>query len=273
MTIDQFGKIAAAEIAFYVPVLCIAFFVTLKHGFSRRQGWVFLCIFSLVRIAGGATTLVYRTSSHPQTGVIIAATILSGIGLSPLLLATHGFLGKIAEYGWRSNSTRPLHMIRLLLVLAPILAAVGGSMVTPDNSASSINTGRTLTRVGVVLFLVAFVGLFAVHIILWQARLLIPDHHLKLLLGISLAMPPLFIRIVYSLLGAFASSTHSRWSFVTGDWRLYLTMGLIMEYLVAGSYVITGLLTPLQKEDEELNLKAMGGSNRVPYVPVGRDVV
>jgi hypothetical protein len=47
MALDEFGKIAAAEIAFYVPVFCIAFFIALKHGFSRRLGWVFLFTFSL----------------------------------------------------------------------------------------------------------------------------------------------------------------------------------------------------------------------------------
>ncbi|KAF8526251.1 hypothetical protein BU17DRAFT_40796 [Hysterangium stoloniferum] len=271
MTLDPFGKIAAAEIAFYAPVLCIAFFVALRHGFSRRQGWVFLFIFSLIRVVGSAITLSYRTSSEPKIGLIIAATVLSGIGLSPLLLATHVFVRKIAEYGWQSNSNRPLHMIRVLLVVSPILGAVGGSMVTPGDSESSINTGRTLTRVAVVLFMVAFAGLFAVHILLWRARLLIPVHHLTLLFGISLTMPPLFIRLVYSLLGAFATSIASRWSYINGDWRIYLTMGLIMEYLVVGVYITTGLLTPLQKEDKELN--DMGGSTQAPNSSVGQEVV
>jgi hypothetical protein len=47
MSLDQFGKIAAAEIAFYTPLLLVAFFITLRHGFGRREGWIFLFTFSL----------------------------------------------------------------------------------------------------------------------------------------------------------------------------------------------------------------------------------
>ena len=47
MTLDPFSKIAAAEIAFYVPVFCVAFSIALKHGFTYREGWLFLFTFSI----------------------------------------------------------------------------------------------------------------------------------------------------------------------------------------------------------------------------------
>ena len=116
MTLDQYGKIAAAEIAFYVPVLCVAFFIALKNGFSHKNGWILLFMFSLgkffvvksnpfiritnvrlilVRIIGGAITIAYRTQSHPQTGLVVAAIVLSSVGLSPLILATKAFVTKV----------------------------------------------------------------------------------------------------------------------------------------------------------------------------------
>jgi hypothetical protein len=155
-------------------------------------------------------------------------------------------------------------------------------MISPGNQPSDVNTGHTLTRVGSVLFMATYACLFAMHVILWGRRQHIPTHHrtvsvphtsvsllmiftrltyhlVQLLAGVSLALPPLFVRIVYSLLSSFASSSQSRWSPISGDWRIYLTMGLIMEYLVVCVYVITGALTPLHKDDE---VQARGG---VPY--------
>jgi hypothetical protein len=47
MPLDQRGKISIAEIVFYVPTLFLAFFLTLRHGFRREAGWIYLLIFSV----------------------------------------------------------------------------------------------------------------------------------------------------------------------------------------------------------------------------------
>jgi len=54
------------------------------------------------------------------------------------------------------------------------------------------------------------------------------------------------VRLVYALIGDFASSTRSRWSPVFGDWKLYFGMNLFMEYLVVFVYVVAVALTPSQ---------------------------
>jgi hypothetical protein len=70
-------------------------------------------------------------------------------------------------------------------------------------------------------------------------------------MGVSLALPPLLVRIAYSLGSTFSSaSSHSRWSPITGDWRLYLGLGVVAEYLVVLAYVITGAFTPLHRDDD-----------------------
>lgn len=71
----------------------------------------------------------------------------------------------------------------------------------------------------------------------------------QLLTGVSFALPFLLVRLIYSILAAFASSTQSRFSPVVGDWRIYLGMSLIMEYVVVVTYVTAGILTPLEKEE------------------------
>ena len=116
MALDQFDKIAAAEIAFYASVFCIAFFATIKHRSYRKQGWGLLLNFFLgkffvvksnpfisitnvrlilARIIGGSITIAYRTQSHPKTELIVAAIILSSIGLSQLLFTTNAFVTNV----------------------------------------------------------------------------------------------------------------------------------------------------------------------------------
>jgi hypothetical protein len=55
---------------------------------------------------------------------------------------------------------------------------------------------------------------------------------------------------VYALLGAFAASNPSRWSSILGDWKIYLTMGLLMEFIAVAVYVTTGILIPAQKDED-----------------------
>jgi hypothetical protein len=95
----------------------------------------------------------------------------------------------------------------------------------------------------------------------------------QLLAGVSLALPPLFVRLVYALLGAFAATTQSRWSSIFGDWKIYLTMGLLMEFIAVTTYVATGILIPAQKDEDfvasgDLRLGLMSTG---PRRDVGRD--
>jgi hypothetical protein len=47
-SLDDHGKLGAATIPFYVPILVISFILILRHsGFMRDAGWIFLFIFSI----------------------------------------------------------------------------------------------------------------------------------------------------------------------------------------------------------------------------------
>lgn len=47
MALDEFGKLAVAEIVFYIPVFGMALFSAVKNGFGKGEGWLNLVIFSL----------------------------------------------------------------------------------------------------------------------------------------------------------------------------------------------------------------------------------
>ena len=87
--------LAIAEIVFYVPALCIAAFVAHRHGFKRQDGWIYLVILSLARIIGYGCGLAAQQQSNPSQDLIETATVLSSVGLSPLILAMLGMLSRV----------------------------------------------------------------------------------------------------------------------------------------------------------------------------------
>jgi hypothetical protein len=74
--------LSAATLAIYVLLSFPVLFVLVKHGKQGFLGWLFLFLFCGLRIISGALSM--KGSS--------AASIISNVGLSPILLATAGVL-------------------------------------------------------------------------------------------------------------------------------------------------------------------------------------
>lgn len=91
--VSQRGGLAIAHLIFYSPALVVAVTVAIRHGFNRHAGWYFLVLLSVMRIAGASCQLA--ADSSPSVGIIIAAAVLSAVGLSPLLLAMEGLLQRV----------------------------------------------------------------------------------------------------------------------------------------------------------------------------------
>lgn len=88
--------IAIAEICVYIPILILTIMIVIRHGFSRQLGWIYLAIFSVVRIAGAIFEI--KKSNDPTNKTDIEwAGILQSVGLSPLLMATLGLLKRVYE--------------------------------------------------------------------------------------------------------------------------------------------------------------------------------
>lgn len=47
MALDTRGYISIAVIIVYVPVFLISIYVAIRHGFTKRAGWVLLVVLSL----------------------------------------------------------------------------------------------------------------------------------------------------------------------------------------------------------------------------------
>lgn len=147
-----------------------------------------------------------------------------------------------------------------------VLSIVGGT-----------ESNTTLRRVGVILYLVLYILLVAIHVKCWLNASTLMKHRktvslqytqtlssslicFKLLIGISAALPFLLVRVIYSVLATFSGSmvvsstslpsTNSlaKFNVVSGDWRVFLVMSLIMEYIVVVIYTVAGTKIPLQDD-------------------------
>ncbi|KAK9428954.1 hypothetical protein V1505DRAFT_192718 [Lipomyces doorenjongii] len=177
--------------------------------------------------------------------------IVSNIALTPLHLSLLGFLTTSARLALGNNLpnilTKPLHFCRLALLTAIVLGIVGGVELSQNNPPQ---TASTLPRVSIVLIIVVFaiLTLFALYFLGFaQLR----SHSRILTLGITVALPFLLVRIMYSLLNAFASSTANNFNSLTGSWTIYLAMDVIMEFVVVTVLSATGYLLHIYSAKNE----------------------
>lgn len=92
MTVGFRGGISILELIVYFPSVFLSTWIASRHGLGRSSGWIFLVVFTVVRIVGAACQL--DSESNHSKGVITAAVICSSIGLSPLILTCIGLLSR-----------------------------------------------------------------------------------------------------------------------------------------------------------------------------------
>ncbi|KZT67599.1 hypothetical protein DAEQUDRAFT_812672 [Daedalea quercina L-15889] len=263
--LDNRGDIAIAEIIAYVPVLIASVFLVVRYGVARELGWVLLLTLSLVRIIGGATLIASQQDPSNVT-LDVVASILVAAGVSPLLLATLGFIGTVCQYTLDNDPrlVRGLQLMSLLSMIALILAIVGGVDVGNAKTQADLSEGTKLRHVGAIFFVVLFVLIFLFHLLCWMNMRQIMKARRMLLASISFALPFLAVRVVYTVLSAYAPPTRTisasgevenatsnsplaKFNPTTGSWVIYLFMSVLMEYCAVLVYVAAG--TRLQLDD------------------------
>jgi hypothetical protein len=86
--------IAIAEICVYVPVLLLALITVFRHGLGKQLGWIYLVIFSIIRITGAGFKIASENDPTNSTDQEWSA-ILAFVGLNPLLMASLGLLKRV----------------------------------------------------------------------------------------------------------------------------------------------------------------------------------
>ncbi|CCM06400.1 uncharacterized protein FIBRA_08660 [Fibroporia radiculosa] len=266
--LDDRGIISVAEIIVYSPILVWSIALTVRHGFTRRAGWVFLVLLALIRIVGGITHIASEVSPT-NTTLQIVYSILETSGVSPLLLATLGFLQTVCQNSLDDHPLikRGLRLMGLLCTVALILAIVGGVKEGEATTESTLTSGQSLRHIAVILFGILYGLIFFVHVFCWSNRDTILRYRRTLLAGISAALPFLAIRVAYTVLSGFAplmyeinaegkmtpltsSSPLKNFNAITGPWGIYLAMSVLPEFISVAIYMGVGTRIPLHQDTD-----------------------
>ncbi|KAM6478108.1 hypothetical protein HDV62DRAFT_383171 [Trichoderma sp. SZMC 28011] len=252
MTLDSHGKLALVEVIVYVPIGLFCIYNNIRHGFRRDAGWIYLTIFTIIKIAGSIMTM--EIENGKDQNLTTTAAILNTVALSPLLNASLSFLnvGLNKSRSFTRHIATALKPLHLLIIFGLILSVSGGISRTKTSQNSLDDGARELQAASGVFALTWVLMAFACFI--YMANISLVQRSAKrLIVSVTLAMPLLCIRIVYSGLNAInldtsSSTGHtSKFTPVTGDWRIYLALGLVPEFGVVLLYTICGIINSLRK--------------------------
>lgn len=261
--LDDRGIVAVIEIVVYVPLALLSIGLLFKYGF-KREGWLYLLILAIVRIAGGVTHILAANQANPSATLETVVNILEMTGLSPLLIATVGFLTTVKQRAFEDGHplNKILRLLGILSTVALVLTITGGvkigSNATPNGDVSQINSGNNFRHIGVILFAIQFVCTVLVTFFVWAHYHLILRYRRILLKAITLSLPFLAVRVLYSVLSAYAplgipgvtsgSPSLANFNSTRGSFTIWVVMSPIMEFVVIVIYVSVGLATPLHND-------------------------
>ncbi|KAH7912991.1 hypothetical protein BJ138DRAFT_1082435 [Hygrophoropsis aurantiaca] len=254
MSLDTQGKLAIAAIALYVPFLVLTFRVAYKYGIAG-EGWILLFIFSLIRVVGGGLLVAAEEIRPAVTGLYIGGYALEASGLSPLLLCSLGLLHTVFQApDGEARYSRPFRLLHLLGTGALVLTIIGITSTSPSSSSSA----NTMRRAGVLLFALLYVIILLITGFAWTRASTIMKHRKSLLLAISIALPFLAVRTLYSILSTFSSDTFesttpntsslAKFNMFSGEWQIYVVMEVLMEYAIVILYTGAGTFLDLNQD-------------------------
>ncbi|KAG0699720.1 hypothetical protein DFH29DRAFT_35458 [Suillus ampliporus] len=258
MVLNAQGILAAVTIAIYIPFLFLSFKVVSKYGILRSHAWILLLAFCIIRVLGGSLLVAAENITPVNIGLYIGGFALEASGLSPLLLCTLGLLHSVFQTpAGQSRYNRLFIFLHLLGMTAVALTIMG---ISSSGSSSSANTMR---RAGAILFVVLYIIVIGICLFLWNQIRFVMKYRKQLLKAISIALPFLAVRTLYSVLSTFSSSTFTisttsspqpntsdlaKFNILTGEWQIFLVMDMLMEYAVVIIYTIAGLMLPLDQD-------------------------
>lgn len=152
----------------------------------------------------------------------------------------------------------------IVLITGVALGAVAGADSTTPGEEGKV---ATLRKVSAVLFFVTFLGLVGIHGILlvnkreikrsrrtvkliqvlWLMKLLIGL--VQLLVGITCAVPFLFLRFIYTLGSAFEPSQTDTFNLLTGPISIFVIFSVLPEFFTAIIYIVAGVMQPREGVD------------------------
>ncbi|KAL1882533.1 hypothetical protein Plec18167_002949 [Paecilomyces lecythidis] len=229
--------LSTAELVIYVILIIPILYLLVKHGRNGLLGWLFLSFFCVLRIVGGGLAI---KSSSP------AATIISNVGLSPLLLATGGLLHEARSYrihGLDAKIEQVLSLLFHMLVVAGVALTAAGSAKL-EHHQQPIDKDESIVKAGIALLTVSW-GVLAG----WTAQSFTAPratHNVAragtlLLSSIGLALVFIGIRVFYSLVAL--STERASLNPTTGSLAIRVVLGFLPELIATLIYIAAGFAT------------------------------
>lgn len=129
-------------------------------------------------------------------------------------------------------------VISIISLVAVILSIVGAT--TNSNIGQGLVT--TESKVGLVLYLVTWIGVFGVFLLVLQRNQSIEDGEHRLLLAVGISLPLILVRLAYSFVYSFGHK--SEFNMVSGNVTIQLVMSVLEEIVVV--FVCLGIGLTLQ---------------------------
>ncbi|KAJ3963179.1 hypothetical protein N0V92_000003 [Colletotrichum tropicale] len=251
-------KYSLAVLVIFITLSIPTLFVTFKHGVRGWAilGWGYLFIFCSLKIIGSGMAL-----GDPESS---GATIVSSVGLSPLLLALSGVLHE-ARFYYTSPSKRSANhkqdlifvlMFHMFTMLGVVLIAIGMSRLMKHASPDDVSKGWTLAKVGAVILFLSWVALAAgAAFTVFQGYMRSDGRPQKkaavmLLTAVLFALPFVGVRVIATL--AYAASENSSLSAATGSVMVKVWLYLFEELAATLILVINGVFArSIKKLDQE----------------------
>jgi hypothetical protein len=135
-----------------------------------------------------------------------------------------------------SRRSRIIQISQLPATIALILCIAGGT----DEAGSEVSEGKKLFKIGIVIFLVIYVLLFALIVITMKDVGNAPREEKRIYMVILVALPLIAVRLLWSILSVFGHS--SDFSLDSPKPLIQLFMATIEEFIVVVFYVAVGLI-------------------------------
>ncbi|ORY15327.1 hypothetical protein BCR34DRAFT_585217 [Clohesyomyces aquaticus] len=207
MHLTKRGDVAVAELIIFIPALISAVLVCIRHGFKKTQGWIFILILCVIRIAGSVCQLI--ADNKPGEAIIKTTLVFESVGIAPLLLSTLGLLSRMVDWinacpSKQRNSPHftPKHftIIQITIGAGLVLGVVG---VTSMDSSSATKGPPVPSKVGIIVYIAGYLVLFAIYAFSLRSLSALPTTEKPLVVHIPLVLVALAIRIAYSTLCVF----------------------------------------------------------------------
>ncbi|UKZ78726.1 hypothetical protein TrVFT333_006472 [Trichoderma virens FT-333] len=156
MTLDSHGKLALVQVIVYIPIGLFCIYNNIRHGFRRDAGWIYLTIFTIIKIAGSIMTM--EIENGKDQNLTTTAAIMNTVALSPLLNASLSFLNvglnKSRSFTRHiAAALKPLH----LLIIVGLFLSVSGGVSRTKTSQNSLDDGARELQAASGVFALAWI--------------------------------------------------------------------------------------------------------------------